>query len=41
MHVVNDKCCSWLNDLNLRADIKTLQSNESCDWLIGGVRSVK
>ena len=36
MEVVNDKNCSWIKDLNLRANIKTLIKNENCDWLIVG-----
>jgi glycine/D-amino acid oxidase-like deaminating enzyme len=36
MNIVNDNTCSWLNDLNERVDIKTLDRDESCDWLIVG-----
>jgi glycine/D-amino acid oxidase-like deaminating enzyme len=36
MEVVNDKNCSWINDLNPRLNIKTLIKNENCDWLIVG-----
>jgi len=36
MEVVNDKNCSWIKDLNLRKNIKTLIKNENCDWLIVG-----
>ena len=36
MEVVNDKNCSWIKDLNLRGNIKTLIKNENCDWLIVG-----
>jgi glycine/D-amino acid oxidase-like deaminating enzyme len=36
MQVVNDKGCSWINDLYPRTSIKTLQSNEDCDWIIIG-----
>ena len=36
MEVVNDKNCSWIKDLNLRENIKTLIKNENCDWLIVG-----
>ncbi|MDB2515177.1 FAD-binding oxidoreductase [Candidatus Pelagibacter bacterium] len=36
MEVVNDNNCSWINDLNSRVSIKTLQSNETCEWLIIG-----
>ena len=36
MNIVNDNTCSWINDLVPRTNIKTLQSNEDCDWLIVG-----
>ena len=36
MEVVNDKNCSWINDLDLRTNIKSLQSNDDCDWIIIG-----
>jgi len=36
MEVVNDKNCSWVNDLTLRLNTKTLITNENCDWLIVG-----
>ena len=36
MNVVNDTSCSWINDLDKRANIKTLNRNKSCDWLIVG-----
>ena len=36
MNIVNDNTCSWINDLVPRANIKTLQSNEDCEWLIIG-----
>ena len=36
MTVVNDNSCSWINDLDTRANIKTLDKNKSCDWLIVG-----
>ena len=36
MNIVNDNTCSWLNDLNERNGIKTLDRDESCDWLIVG-----
>ena len=36
MEVTNDNSCSWINDLNLRTNIKTITSNEECDWLIIG-----
>ena len=34
MQVINDNGCSWINDLNPRSNIKTLEKNEDCDWLI-------
>jgi len=36
MEVINDNGCSWINDLNLRTNIKTLKSNKDCEWLIIG-----
>jgi NADH dehydrogenase FAD-containing subunit len=36
MHVVNDNNCGWINDLNPRTNIKSLSTNENCDWLIIG-----
>ena len=36
MRVTNDNSCSWINDLNPRTNIKSLFSNEECDWLIIG-----
>ena len=36
MNIVNDNSCSWLNDLNKRIGIKTLDKDKSCDWLIVG-----
>ena len=36
MHVVNDNNCGWINDLNPRTNIKSLFTNEDCDWLIIG-----
>ena len=36
MTIVNDNTCSWINDLFPRTNIKTLQSNEDCEWLIIG-----
>ena len=36
MKVTNDNSCSWINDLNPRTNIKSLFSNEECDWLIIG-----
>ena len=36
MQVVNDKGCSWINDLEPRSNIKVLKKNEECEWLIIG-----
>jgi glycine/D-amino acid oxidase-like deaminating enzyme len=36
MEVTNDNGCSWVNDLIPRTNIKTIHSNEDCDWLIIG-----
>ena len=36
MEVTNDNGCSWVNDLIPRENIKTIHSNEDCDWLIVG-----
>ena len=36
MRVTNDNGCSWINDLNPRTNIATLQSNKECEWLIIG-----
>ena len=36
MEVVNDNSCSWINDLDPRTDIKSLKSNENCEWIIIG-----
>ena len=36
MKIVNDPGCSWINDLDTRSNIKTLDKDKSCDWLIIG-----
>ena len=36
MKVTNDNGCSWVNDLIPRSNIKSIQSNEDCEWLIIG-----
>ena len=36
MQVVNDKECSWINDLEPRSNIKILEKNEDCEWLVVG-----
>ena len=34
MNILNDNSCSWVQDLIPRTNIKTLESNEDCEWLI-------
>ena len=36
MEVTNDNGCSWVKDLIPRTNVKTLQSQKDCDWLIIG-----
>jgi glycine/D-amino acid oxidase-like deaminating enzyme len=36
MEVTNDNGCSWVKDLIPRTNVKTLQSNEDCEWLVIG-----
>ena len=36
MEVTNDIGCTWINELTPRTNIKTLTSNEECEWLIIG-----
>ena len=36
MNIVNDNTCSWINDLDKRSNIKTLDRDKYCDWLIVG-----
>ncbi|MDC0566020.1 FAD-binding oxidoreductase [Candidatus Pelagibacter sp.] len=36
MEVTNDNGCSWVQDLIPRTNIKTLQSNQDCEWLVIG-----
>ena len=36
MEVVNDNSCSWIRDLVPRNDVKSIQSDENCDWIIIG-----
>ena len=36
MNLVNDTGCSWINDLIPRTKVKTLESNQDCEWLIIG-----
>ena len=33
---INDKSCSWINDLTQRTKINTILKDESCDWLVIG-----
>ena len=35
-NLINDKNCSWINDLKPRTNIKSVSENESCEWLIIG-----
>ena len=36
MEVSNDKCCTWINELNPRTNIQTLSKDLECEWLIVG-----
>ena len=36
MDIINDNSCSWINDLNPRFNIKVLDKNQDCEWLIVG-----
>ena len=36
MKIVNDNTCAWINDVNKKTDIKILNKDKSCDWLIIG-----
>ena len=36
MKVINDKGCSWINDLNPRTKTQKLSKNLNCDWLVVG-----
>lgn len=36
MKLKNDNNCSWINDLNQRSNIKSLEKNQDCEWLIVG-----
>ncbi len=36
MKLKNDNNCSWINDLSPRSNIKTLEGNQDCEWLIVG-----
>ena len=36
MQVVNDNGCSWVNELTPRSNIKVIEKNEKCEWLVVG-----
>jgi glycine/D-amino acid oxidase-like deaminating enzyme len=36
MDLINDTSCSWINELDRRSNIKNLDKDKSCDWLIIG-----
>ena len=36
MIIENDKNCGWINDLPPRTNIKSIQSNQDCDYLVVG-----
>ena len=36
MELINDKNCSWINDLNPRLNYKTLSKDQECEWLVIG-----
>ena len=36
MELTNDNGCSWINDLNLRSNVRILEKNDDCEWLIVG-----
>ena len=36
MKLKNDNNCGWINDLSPRSNIKTLEENQDCEWLIVG-----
>ncbi|WP_440692501.1 NAD(P)/FAD-dependent oxidoreductase [Candidatus Pelagibacter sp. HIMB1695] len=36
MQLINDTSCAWINDLEARTEIKILNKNTNCDWLIIG-----
>ena len=36
MRVINDSSCGWINDLSKRSNIKILNEDKHCDWLIVG-----
>ena len=34
MNILNDKNCSWINDLDSRVKIQELNQDENCEWLV-------
>ena len=36
MEVVNDNGCGWIHDLSPRTNIRSLEKDYDCDWLIIG-----
>ncbi len=34
--LINDTGCSWINDLDPRKNVKILEKNDDCEWLIVG-----
>ena len=36
MTVLNDNTCGWINDLEIRKNIKVLKEDSKCDYLIIG-----
>lgn len=36
MEVINDQSCAWINDLNPRLNIKSLNKYDNSDYLIIG-----
>ena len=36
MEIVNDNGCSWIKDLDIRENFKTISSNLNSEWLIIG-----
>ena len=36
MDLVNDNSCSWINNLDKRSNIKVINKDKFCDWVIVG-----
>ena len=36
MKVINDKNCAWINDLTIRSNVKEMNTNIDCEWLVVG-----